>query len=71
MNRDVLEVKRKQLRGENRETWGEITDDEIDKLAGKRDQLAGVLQEKYGWNREEAERHIDEFMTRHNVTDRV
>lgn len=71
MNRDVLEGKWKQLRGEIRETWGELTDDEIDQIAGKRDKLAGVLQEKYGWNRAEAERHIDEFLTRYDVTDRV
>lgn len=71
MNRDILEGKWKQLRGEIRETWGELTDDEIDQIAGKRDKLAGVLQEKYGWNRDEAERHIEEFLTRYDVTDRV
>ena len=71
MNRDILEGKWKQLRGEIRETWGELTDDEIDQIAGKRDKLAGTLQEKYGWSRNEAERHIDEFLMRYDVSDRV
>ncbi|HLF75331.1 MAG TPA: CsbD family protein [Anaerolineales bacterium] len=71
MNTDVLEGKWKQLRGEIRETWGELTDDELDQIAGKRDKLAGILQEKYGWSREEADRQIDDFLRRYEVTDRV
>ena len=71
MNQDILEGKWKQLAGEIRETWGELTDDEIDQIAGKRDKLAGKLQEKYGWSREEAERQIDDFLRRNEVTDRV
>ena len=71
MNTDILEGKWKQLRGEIRETWGELTDDEIEQIAGKRDKLAGTLQEKYGWSREEAERHIDDFLRRHEATDRM
>jgi uncharacterized protein YjbJ (UPF0337 family) len=71
MNRDILEGKWKQLRGEIRETWGELTDDEIDQIAGKRDKLAGTLQEKYGWSREEAERHIDDFLRKYEVSERM
>lgn len=71
MNNDILEGKWKQLRGEIRETWGELTDDEIDQIAGKRDKLAGTLQEKYGWSRDEAERNIEDFLNRHEATDRV
>lgn len=71
MNNDILEGKWKQLRGEIRETWGELTDDEIDQIAGKRDKLAGTLQEKYGWSRDEAERNIEDFLNRHEASDRV
>lgn len=71
MNNDILEGKWKQLRGEIRETWGELTDDEIDQIAGKRDKLAGTLQEKYGWSRDEAERNIEDFLNRHEATDHV
>ena len=69
MNQDILEGKWKQLRGEIRETWGELTDDEIDQIAGKLDKLAGILQEKYGWTRDEAERHIDDFLRKYEVTE--
>ena len=62
MNTDIFEGKWKQIRGEIRETWGELTDDELDQIAGKRDKLAGTLQEKYGWSRDEAERQIDDFL---------
>jgi uncharacterized protein YjbJ (UPF0337 family) len=71
MNTDILEGKWKQLRGEIRETWGELTDDELDQIAGKRDKLAGSLQEKYGWSRDEAERQIDDFLRNYEITDRV
>ena len=71
MNTDILEGKWKQLRGEIRETWGELTDDELDQIAGKRDKLAGRLQEKYGWSKDEAERQIDDFLRNYEISDRV
>lgn len=71
MNTDILEGKWKQIRGEIRETWGELTDSELEQIAGKRDKLAGTLQEKYGWSREEAERQIDDFLRRYEVPDRA
>ena len=67
MNTDVLEGKWKQLRGEIREKWGELTDDELDQIAGKRDKLIGKLQEKYGYSRDEATRELDEFLVEWEV----
>ena len=61
MNEDILKGKWMQLRGEVRETWGELTDDDLDRIAGARDKLTGVLQERYGWSRDEADRRIDAF----------
>ena len=49
MNKNILEGKWMQLRGAVREKWGQLTDDELDQIAGKRDKLSGVLQEKYGY----------------------
>ena len=71
MNTDILEGKWKQIRGEIRETWGELTDSELEQIAGKRDKLAGTLQEKYGWSRDEAERQIDDFLRNYEVHDRA
>lgn len=62
MNTDVLEGIWKQVRGQIKETWGEITDQELEEIEGKRDKLAGKLQEKYGWSRAEAETEIDKFL---------
>jgi uncharacterized protein YjbJ (UPF0337 family) len=62
MNENILEGKWKQLRGYLREKWGEVTDDELDQIAGKRDRLAGVLQERYGYTQMEAEQQIDDFL---------
>ena len=68
--KNVLEGKWKQLRGSVRQRWGELTDDDLDQIAGNRDRLAGRLQEKYGYTQMEAERQIDEFLNTpdvHNV----
>lgn len=62
MNKDILEGNWKQMRGSAKEWWGKITDDDFDRIAGKRDQLVGVLQEKYGYTREKASAEIDRRM---------
>jgi uncharacterized protein YjbJ (UPF0337 family) len=62
MNENILEGKWKQLRGSIREKWGELTDDELDQIAGKRDRLAGLLQERYGYTQMEAEQEISAFL---------
>ncbi|TRW94838.1 CsbD family protein [Paracoccus sp. M683] len=61
MNWDIIQGKWKQMKGAAREKWGELTDDEYDQIAGNKDQLAGKLQEKYGWTKEEADEKINEF----------
>lgn len=65
MNRDTLEGKWKQIRGKVREEWGDLTNDDLDRINGKYDQLVGVVQERYGIEREEAEDQVDEFMERY------
>jgi uncharacterized protein YjbJ (UPF0337 family) len=67
MNENILEGKWKQLRGYLRERWGELTDDELDQIAGKRDRLAGLLQERYGYTQMEAEQQIDDFVSEWEV----
>ena len=65
MNWDQVAGKWKQLRGSVRDTWGKLTDDDFEKVAGNRDKLVGVLQERYGIAREEAQKRADEWI--HNV----
>jgi uncharacterized protein YjbJ (UPF0337 family) len=52
----------KQVRGEAKSQWGKLTDDELDQVAGERDKLLGLLQEKYGYAKSRAEQEIDEFL---------
>jgi uncharacterized protein YjbJ (UPF0337 family) len=59
MNKDIVEGKWKQVRGEAKSWWGKLTDDDLDRAAGKYDVLTGMLQEKYGYSRERAEQEID------------
>ncbi len=59
MSNDILEGRWKQMRGSAKEWWGKLTDSDLDRIAGKRDQLVGVLQEKYGYTHEKAGNEID------------
>lgn len=56
----------KQIKGNIKEQWGKLTDDEITQLEGNSERLAGKLQERYGLAREEAERQAREFRTRND-----
>lgn len=61
MNWDTVEGKWKQFTGRAKENWGKLTDDDLDQAAGKRDQLVGKIQEKYGIAKDEAEKQVDEW----------
>ncbi len=61
MNWDIVEGNWKQIKGSVREQWGKLTDDDLDVAAGKRDRLAGLLQEKYGKTRDVAEKEVDDY----------
>ena len=63
MNKDIFEGQWKQLRGEAKSWWGKLTDDDLNRAAGKFDVLAGILQEKYGYTREHAANEIDKRVT--------
>ena len=62
MNKDILEGKWKQMRGQAKTWWGKLTDDDLDRAAGKYDVLAGLLQEKYGYTRQHADEEIDKHV---------
>ena len=62
MNEDTLKGKWKQFQGKVKEEWGDLTDDELDQVEGRRDQLVGLLQEKYGYSKTRAEREYDNFL---------
>jgi len=61
MNWDTVKGDWKQFKGKVKEGWGKLTDDELDVIAGRRDQLVGAIQKRYGIAREEAERQVQDF----------
>jgi uncharacterized protein YjbJ (UPF0337 family) len=61
MNSDQLQGKWKQIKGSVKERWGKLTDDDINVIDGKHDQLVGKIQEKYGIAREAAQKQVDEW----------
>ena len=63
MNWKEFEGKWDQVKGQVREKWGKLTNDDLTMIKGKRDQLLGKLKERYGYAADRAEREIDEFMS--------
>ncbi|MDV6319437.1 CsbD family protein [Chromohalobacter sp. HP20-39] len=61
MNWDQIEGRWTDVKGKAKASWGEISDDELDQIAGKRDQLIGKLQTTYGISKEEAEKRADDW----------
>jgi uncharacterized protein YjbJ (UPF0337 family) len=61
MNQNIFEGKWKQFRGRVKEWWGDVTDDDLDRVAGKYDSFVGLLQEKYGYTQERAKNEIDRY----------
>ena len=62
MNNDTLKGKWKQLKGDVRERWGDLTDDELEQIEGNRENLEGKIQEKYGIAKEEAKDQVNKFL---------
>lgn len=61
MNTDMIEGKWKELKGTVRAKWGDLTDDEIEQVAGEREKLEGLVQQRYGKSKDEAKREVDAF----------
>lgn len=62
MNADIFEGKWKQFKGRVQGEWSRLTDDEINQVDGDMTRLAGLIQEKYGKSREDAEEAIEKLM---------
>jgi uncharacterized protein YjbJ (UPF0337 family) len=61
MNSDQFEGQWKQLKGKVKQRWGKLTDDDLTSLSGKKDELVGRIQQRYGITREQAEKEADEW----------
>jgi len=68
MNWEQVEGRWKQLKGSAKQKWGKLTDNDLDYIAGKREQFIGKLQERYGLAKEAAQKQVDEWLkTQHEV----
>src|SRR5688572_29865710 len=61
MNWDTMKGDWKRTKGKIREKWGELTDDELDQVQGRREQFEGLLQKKFGMAKDEVKRQVDDF----------
>jgi uncharacterized protein YjbJ (UPF0337 family) len=61
MNQDVIQGQWQQLKGSLKAKWGKLTDDDLSRSQGDHQYLMGRLQERYGWQKDQAEREIREF----------
>ncbi|AHK43492.1 MULTISPECIES: CsbD family protein [Ensifer] len=65
MNWDIIQGKWAELKGKAQIEWGKLTNDDLDVIDGRRKELAGRIQARYGIARDEAERQIDDWASRH------
>src|SRR5215470_4731749 len=66
MNQDILAGQWRQLRGSLKSWWGKLTDDDINRIAGEKDRLISMLQEKYGYARDMAAREVERRLKEYN-----
>jgi uncharacterized protein YjbJ (UPF0337 family) len=65
LNADVLKGKWKEIKGDVKAKWGKMTDDDMTEIEGNQEKLVGILQKRYGYSKDEAEREYDDFISRH------
>jgi len=62
MNDDIFKGKWKQLRGQIQQKWGDLTNDDLDRIKGTQTEFEGLLQERYGYTKERAKQEVDNFL---------
>jgi uncharacterized protein YjbJ (UPF0337 family) len=64
MNWDRIEGNWKQFTGKVKEKWGDLTDDDLTTINGRRDQLEGKIQERYGYSKDQVKKEVDDWLGR-------
>jgi uncharacterized protein YjbJ (UPF0337 family) len=62
MNDDIFKGKWKQLRGQIQQKWGDLTNDDLDRLQGTQTEFEGLLQERYGYTKERAQQEVNNLL---------
>jgi uncharacterized protein YjbJ (UPF0337 family) len=68
MDANILKGKWMQIKGSVREKWGQLTDDDVDRVSGSAERLVGVIQERYGYAKQRAEDEVDAWLARYGTT---
>ena len=68
MNTDILKGKWKEMKGKVKEQWGNLTDDDLDRIEGRSDQVIGLLQQRYGYAKDKAEAEYNRFVERFSAS---
>ena len=71
MNWDRIEGNWKEFKGKAKQQWGKLTDDDLTQINGKREELSGRLQSYYGYQKDRADREIDNWLNTNNSDDDV
>lgn len=66
MNKDIIKGKWHEMKGKVKQQWGKLTDDDITKMEGSYEELAGILQKTYGYEKDQAEKEIKKFLDRND-----
>jgi uncharacterized protein YjbJ (UPF0337 family) len=62
MNSDTMQGKWKQMRGQMQQKWGDLTNDDLERIEGSQTELEGILQERYGYTKERAKQEANDFL---------
>lgn len=71
MNWNEIEGNWEKVKGKAREMWGKLTDDDLDVIKGKKQQLMGALQNRYGYTQDQAQKELDKFANSCNCSDKL
>jgi uncharacterized protein YjbJ (UPF0337 family) len=69
MNKDIIKGNWKEIKGKLKQQWSKLTDDQIGKMQGSYDELEGMLQKNYGYQKDQAKKEIDSFVERNKWSD--
>lgn len=61
MNKDIIEGKWTEIKGKVKTQWAKLTDDDLDAISGRAEELAGRLQKQYGWAKDRAKKEVEDF----------
>jgi uncharacterized protein YjbJ (UPF0337 family) len=69
LNKDIMVGRWEQMKSRVKQRWGRLTDDQLNRISGYHDELAGLIRQRYGYTHEKARKGVDEFIQRLDLFD--